>query len=162
MTGEHLAPDVQELLRLLFKHKVRYLIAGGEAVIHHGYPRLTGDIDLFFDRSAVNARRLYAALQEFWGGEVPAVESADDLCQPDIVIQFGRTPNRVDLLNNLVAVQFSTAWRHRVVESLAPGRGRRFPVYFIGLGELLANKRRAGRFKDLDDVEHLAPRRRKK
>ena len=29
-------------------------------------------------------------------------------------------------------------------------------VYFIGLADLLTNKRAAGRHKDLDDVEHLS------
>lgn len=30
MTGEHLAPDVQELIRLFDSHGVRYLLVGGE------------------------------------------------------------------------------------------------------------------------------------
>jgi hypothetical protein len=156
VTGEHLSADVQELLRLLHEHGVRYVIVGGEAVIHHGYPRLTGDIDLFYDRSAANAGRLFAALREFWQGDVPSVGEPAELTEEDIIVQFGRPPNRVDLLSTLAGVPFARAWRQRVTERLvAPARGE-LPVYFIGLADLLTNKRAAGRHKDLDDVEHLS------
>jgi hypothetical protein len=62
------SPDIQEFLRLLHVHDVRYLIVGGEAVIFYGHARLTGDVDFFYDVDVDNARRLFAALDEFWGG----------------------------------------------------------------------------------------------
>lgn len=65
MTGEHLSPDLRLILRLLHQHRVRYLLVGGEAVIHYGYARLTAAVDLFYDRALPNARRLYGALSEF-------------------------------------------------------------------------------------------------
>lgn len=39
--------DIEDFLTLLFKHQVKYLIVGGEAVIYYGYARLTGDIGIF-------------------------------------------------------------------------------------------------------------------
>jgi predicted nucleotidyltransferase len=39
--------DIVEFLFLLHKHKVKYVIVGGEAVIYYGHARLTGDIDIF-------------------------------------------------------------------------------------------------------------------
>ena len=154
MTGEHLLHDIQELVRLMHAHGVRFLLVGGEAVIHHGHARLTGDIDFFYDRSARNARRLYAALEEFWRGHVPAVQSADELCDEDIIVQFGRPPNRVDFIASLGTVQFGAAWRRRVIETLRTKRGN-VPLPIIGLTDLLRSKRDAGRHKDLDDVEQL-------
>ena len=154
MTGEHLSPDVQELLRLLQRHRVRYLIVGGEAVILHGYPRLTGDIDLFFDATVINVRRLFRALSEFWGGVVPALDGPADLLEPGLVVQFGRPPNRVDLLSDLGPVRFDRAWRRRVSETLRVG-SRRIRIHFIGASDLIRSKRNAARHKDLDDVEHL-------
>lgn len=155
MTGEHLSPDVQEFIRLLYQKGVRYLVVGGEAVIHHGYPRLTGDIDLYYEQTASNCRRLFEALAEFWGSPIPAVGSVEDLLDPDVVVQFGRPPNRIDLISQLGAVEFRRAWRHRVTETMRLRSGR-VSVYFIGLAELIDNKRDAGRHKDLDDVEHLS------
>ncbi len=157
MTGEHLSRDIQLLVRLFADHRVRYLLVGGEAVIHHGYARLTADVDFFYDRTPANARRLFAALREFWAGDVPSVSSPDDLAEAEIVVQFGRPPNRVDLLSSLGSVDFTRAWRRRVRESLRIGR-RDVALPIIGLADLVQSKRDAARHKDLDDIEHLAPR----
>jgi hypothetical protein len=54
--GASFSEDIQDFLRLLARWRVRYLIVGGEAVIYHGYPRLTGDIDFFYDNARENAR----------------------------------------------------------------------------------------------------------
>lgn len=154
MTGEHLSVDIRELIRLFARHRVRYLIVGGEAVIHHGYARLTGDVDFFCDRSPENGRRLFEALREFWGGDVPAVASAAELSVPDVVLQFGRPPNRVDLLTSLGSVSFSKAWPRRQKEKLRIG-AQSIALPIISLRDLLQSKRDAGRYKDLDDVEQL-------
>lgn len=154
MTGEHLARDVKELLALFAKHRVRFLVAGGEAVIHHGHPRFTGDIDLFYDATPLNAKRLFAALQEFWGGDVPAVSSAANLLEPSVVVQFGVPPKRIDLISELGTVDFARAWARRVRETIPIGK-RRIPLPILGLSDLLQSKRDAGRLKDLDDIEHL-------
>lgn len=46
----HFSPDTREFITLLHQHAVRYVIVGGEAVIFHGYARLTGDVDLKWSR----------------------------------------------------------------------------------------------------------------
>lgn len=43
--------DIEDFLTLLFKHQVKYLIVGGEAVIYYGYAKLTGDIGIFYENS---------------------------------------------------------------------------------------------------------------
>ena len=156
MIPDYLSADTQDFLVLLAKHEVRYLLVGGQAVIHHGYARLTGDTDIYYERTEDNARRLFAALSEFWDDDIPSLQRADELLEDDIVVQFGLPPNRIDLLNRLVAVPFSTAWQGRVSENLEVD-GHTVVVPIIGLRDLIANKRRAGRHKDLDDVEHLLP-----
>ena len=44
INSSHFSPDIQEFIKLLYKHNVHYVIAGGEAVIYYGYARLTGDV----------------------------------------------------------------------------------------------------------------------
>jgi hypothetical protein len=146
--------DVQDFLRLLAKHDVRYLLIGGAAVIYHGYSRLTGDIDFLYDCSRDNVRRLWSALVEFWGGSVPSVGGADELADPSLVVQFGRPPNRIDLIASLRAVPFDRAWQTRVDVSITVG-GAVVPVRFVGLRELRLAKEEAGRPKDIDDLQHL-------
>jgi len=152
--AEQFSKDSQEFLRLLAKHDVRYVLIGGIAVIYHGYARLTGDIDFLYDRSRENAQRLWSALQEFWGGAVPALSSADELLDPNVVIQFGRPPNRIDLIAGLGTVSFAEAWENRAHEEIVL-QGQRVPVWILGLPELRRSKAEAGRPKDLDDLEHL-------
>lgn len=133
---------------------MRYLVIGGAAVIYHGYSRLTGDIDFLYDCSRDNSLRLWQALVEFWGGSVPSLGSADELVDPNLVVQFGRPPNRIDRIASLRSVPFERAWQSRVDASITIG-GARVPVHFVGLRELRLAKQEAGRPKDLDDLQHL-------
>ena len=154
VAGTHFSPDIEEFLRLLHQHGVRYLIAGGEAVIYYGYARLTGDVDFFYDGREANARRLYRALNEFWGGDIPGVRGFDELMETGLILQFGRPPNRIDLLNAIDGVKFSEAWETRMTVTLVTA-AEEVPIYYIGLDMLIENKQAAGRPKDLEDLAFL-------
>jgi len=54
-----LYPDFKELLELLNAHKVDYLIVGGYALALHGYPRFTGDLDIYLGIQRDNAKRFF-------------------------------------------------------------------------------------------------------
>ncbi len=146
--------DITEFLFLLQTHEVRYLVIGGEAVIYYGYARLTGDVDIFHEASRQNAGRLYAALGEFWGSDVPGVASARELLEPGIIIQFGVPPHRIDLLNRIDGVSFEECWEPRTDVEVSAGV-RHFPVHYIGREQLIRNKEAARRDKDLDDLRFL-------
>jgi len=45
MKASHFSRDIQEFVKLLSEHQVKYVIVGGEAVIYYGHARLTGDND---------------------------------------------------------------------------------------------------------------------
>jgi hypothetical protein len=49
--------DVVNLCRTLNEMGVKYLVVGGFAIIHSGYPRSTGDVDLLMETSAENEVR---------------------------------------------------------------------------------------------------------
>ena len=61
----NIQPDFKELLALLEKHQVEYMIVGGYAVAFHGYPRFTEDIDVYFENSDENINKIISALIEF-------------------------------------------------------------------------------------------------
>jgi hypothetical protein len=146
--------DILEFIRLLEKHKVHYLIVGGEAVIFHGYPRLTGDIDFLYESTETNTQRLFDCLNEFWNGQIPEISSASELMEENVIVQFGRPPNRLDLLSQIDAVPFSEAWAGRISVKVA-GAEAPVIVHYLGKEALLKNKKASGRPKDLDDVQHL-------
>lgn len=101
-----------------------------------------------------NAERLFATLQEFWGGPVPAVSAPAELAVEGMVFQFGRPPNRIDLLSNVSGIQFEQAWDARL-EARLVGGNEDIPLPFVGLSDLVASKRAAGRPKDLEDLRYL-------
>jgi hypothetical protein len=56
--------DIEGLLRLLDRRRVRYVLIGGLAARIHGSPDLTEDVDITPERSRENLARLAAALRE--------------------------------------------------------------------------------------------------
>ena len=154
MKANHFSPDTLEFFSLLFQNQIRYLIVGGEAVIYHGFARLTGDVDIFYDATEENINRLYTALQKFWDGDIPGLERKTELAEPGIIFQFGVPPNRIDLLNTITNVDFEGAWNNRITENMKD-KSRSFDIYYIGLEELIRNKQNMGRYKDLEDLRYL-------
>lgn len=57
--------DFREFITALNENQVRYLLVGGFSVILHGYPRTTGDMDIWVDRSNDNYLRLKKAFLQF-------------------------------------------------------------------------------------------------
>src|SRR5688500_5346289 len=77
-----LPSDFKEFLRLLGRHGVRYLLIGGYAVNYYGYPRATGDIDVWIALDLDNATRMVDVLREFGFG-TPELST-------DLFLQEGR------------------------------------------------------------------------
>ncbi len=146
--------DILDFLRCLEKFKVRYLVVGGEAVIYYGNPRLTGDIDFFYEPSTNNSNKLYSALLEFWSGNIPGVSKFNELQEEGVIFQFGAPPNRIDLINNIDGVGFKEAWNNRETVNLELG-DTKIPVFYIGIDQLIKNKESAARFKDQEDLKYL-------
>lgn len=142
--------DFPDFLAELLRAQCRFLIVGAHALAFHGVPRATGDLDIWIDSSPENAKRAWAALVAFGApvdakGLVPA-----DLQKPDIVAQLGVPPLRIDILTGISGVKFEDAWLTREA-----GDFEEVPVFFIGRAAFLANKRAAGRPRDLADVADL-------
>lgn len=154
MRASHFSSDIQEFLRLLSIHGVRYVIVGGEAVIYYGYARLTGDVDFFYEAMSENVARLYDVLNDFWGGDIPGLRSSGELLPRGTILQFGVPPNRIDLINLIDAVSFKEAWDSRIEEEIEIERVK-YQVHYIGLEELIRNKEAVRRYKDLEDLRYL-------
>ncbi|HEX5876394.1 MAG TPA: hypothetical protein VFY60_17220 [Pyrinomonadaceae bacterium] len=144
----NLEEDLKEFVGLLNALDVRYLIVGAFAVAYHGYPRFTGDIDIFVERSHENACKLIDVINQFGFGDLNL--SADDFLNEDQVIQLGVAPNRIDILTFLSGVDFKDAWVSRKYDELDG-----LTVPFISKELLKKNKEASGRSQDLADLEHL-------
>src|SRR5436309_15573240 len=131
MSPRYFSKDFLEFLRLLSAHEVIYLVVGGEAVIYHGYARLTGDLDIFYLITQENVGRLFRALTEFWGGEPPGLSGPEELLKPGLVLQYGRPPNRIDLINIIDGVTFDEAWKTKIDDYVPTPEGK-FSISYIG------------------------------
>ncbi len=140
--------DLREFAELLNSAKVKYLIVGGHAVAHHGFPRFTGDIDFFVERSETNASALERVMIDFGFRSVGF--RAEDFLEPEKVFQLGRPPNRIDILTSISGVDFGEAWAARL-ETALDG----VPVFMLSKELLLRNKLASGRPKDLEDIRQL-------
>ena len=140
--------DFKEFVELLIKHEVNYLIVGGYAVGIHGYPRYTGDLDIWLHNTPENAEKILKAVNEF-GFSSYGLTTAD-FTKPENIIQLGYPPLRIDLLTHIDGVSFDECFPNRkevVVEKLT--------VNFISYHDLLKNKKASGRNRDKDDIENL-------
>ena len=144
----NLEEDLREFIESLNALEVRYIVVGAFAVAYHGYPRFTGDIDLFIERSPENAKRIVNAIEQFGFGTLGL--SVKDFLHEDQVVQLGVAPNRIDLLTVLSGVNFEEAWATREEADFG---GLRAPV--ISKELLKRNKGATGRSIDLADLEHL-------
>lgn len=86
--------DFKEIISAFNAAAVEYLVVGAYAVAAHGLPRATGDIDLWVRPTGENAERAWQALAAF-GAPMDRV-SVTDLSTPDMILQFGVVPDRVD------------------------------------------------------------------
>jgi hypothetical protein len=140
--------DFKDLLLSFAKHKVRYLIVGGYAVMHHARPRYTKDLDLWLDPTETNAANVARALREFG---IPLIEITEqDFAQEGTQFMIGRPPNAIDFLTSVPGLNFAACWPNR---STTNDLG--FQSHYLGREDLILAKKTAGRHQDQADVEEL-------
>lgn len=144
----NLHKDLKEFVELLKALDVHFVIVGAFALAHHGYPRYTGDIDLFVENSTENAERILNALRQFGFADIGLTK--DDFVAKDQVVQLGVAPNRIDILPFLSGVNFEEVWSSREWGEIG---GLKVP--FISREMLKQNKLASGRPQDLADLERL-------
>jgi hypothetical protein len=148
MATTRFAPDFKEFLQLLRSAKIEYLLVGGYAVGHYGFPRATGDLDIWVATHDENATRLVDTLRQF-GFDVPELNKS--LFQkPERVVRMGVPPVRLEILSSIDGVEFQDCYGRRenaVIDGVE--------VDVISLADLKKNKRASGRHQDLTDLEKL-------
>lgn len=150
MTTPELNDDFRDLLQCLREASVEFLVVGAHALAAHGLPRATGDLDVLVRPEPGNATRVYRALAAFGAPLAAHGVEERDFETPGTVYQIGLPPRRIDVLTEISGVGFDEAWRTRLVLQVSGE-----PLAFLGRDALIANKRAAGRPKDLVDVDAL-------
>jgi hypothetical protein len=153
----------EAIVQALEKSDVRYLIAGGLAVVAHGHGRVTFDVDLVIQLRPDNTLKAMQTLGTL--GYKPLVPvSAADFANPTLRQSWIREKNmvvfqlhsdqhletRIDIFVT-EPFDFDSEYNRALTAEILPGIKARF----VGLETLLQMKKTAGREKDKEDIRQL-------
>ncbi len=140
--------DYKEMLQLLLEEQVDFILVGAYALGTHGYPRATGDIDIWVKPDNLNSKKLFEALSRF-GAPLDQIQS-DDFSKEGVIFQIGVIPRRIDIITKIDGVAYEEADEDKIfVET----EGLKIPV--ISLDKLIKNKMATDREKDKLDIKIL-------
>jgi Nucleotidyltransferase of unknown function (DUF6036) len=143
-----LNPDFKDMLSCLKDEEVDFIIVGAYALAAHGFPRATGDIDIWVRNSFENAPKIMRALVKF--GAPTSHLSEEDFTAPDVIVQLGVEPSRIDLLTGIDGVGFEEAWQNKISVTIDD-----LEIDILSKEDLLRNKLATGRDKDQGDIVWL-------
>lgn len=137
----------------LNKHHVEYLVIGGVAVIAHGYPRSTGDVDFWYRPTIENYIKLLSTFKDM-GVDISDLEEL--VFDPHK--SFFRIPTlgiKAEFLPQIKGLtKFEEAFKQAKIFTLDG-----IPITIIGYDDLIKNKKETNRPKDLGDIDELEKRR---
>lgn len=137
------------ICKLLNKSKVDYLVIGGFAVIYHGFPRTTSDVDFWYKPTNDNFLKIVAALEEF---DIDVSSLKEMVFDPKKT--FLRIPVHgidIEFLPDILGgVAYAAA-----KENALSAKVNDIEISIIGYGDLLKIKKATDRPKDRLDIEEL-------
>jgi predicted nucleotidyltransferase len=156
--------EVQQVFKVLNDAGVRYVVAGGLAVIAHGYLRLTMDVDLVIDLEHDNILKGLIALERV--GYKPRLPVAHEqfadaktreswIRDKNMLVFPLWNPDQMTglMIDVFVECPFDFEEEYSNVKWMETDEGENVP--FVGLDCLLRMKKEAARPKDLIDIEYL-------
>ncbi|HEX4958224.1 MAG TPA: hypothetical protein VFV46_08615 [Lacibacter sp.] len=93
--------DFQDFIKALNEQEVKYMLVGGFAVILYGHARVTGDMDIWVERTEVNYHKLQEAFKQF---KMPVFDMTKDnfLYHKNWnVFKFGCKPVAIDIMTSV-------------------------------------------------------------
>jgi hypothetical protein len=155
--------SVEAIVEALNQHQVQYLIAGGLAVVAHGYVRFTADIDLMLAVDQQNLSRSVAAIKSLDyrpRAPVPFEKFIDPaerrrwMTEKNMLVFSLYSPRHpateIDLFLD-PPVDFARAFARAARIEIAP----RIVGTFCSIDDLIELKTKAGRPQDLQDIARL-------
>ncbi len=124
------------------------MIVGAYALGAHGYPRATGDIDIWVKPNNINSKKLYKALARF-GAPLGQIQ-IDEFSTEGIIFQIGVIPRRIDIITKIDGVTYEEANEDKIIVEI---EDLKIPV--ISLEKFIRNKMATGREKDELDIKTL-------
>lgn len=150
-------PEVQEFLKSLHRNHVKYMLAGGIATVFYGYVRTTQDLDLWVQETVENKKQLVQALEDI---AVPGAANFENVeliaeCRPPVwsTITIGEAGFVADFMGYTKA--FAREDFDACYQRARQAKFGKVTVTIIHIDDLIEEKKKLGRLKDLDDVQNL-------
>ena len=138
----------KEILDAFIAKDVRFVLIGGYAVNAYGFQRTTGDMDLLVDPKGENLNKIYKCLGD---AGFDADEAKRALSQPGGILFLKEEPYRIDLLTKInIPYTFDEVYSRAETRKLFE-----ITIKVIGYSDLIDEKSRSKRNKDLLDIATL-------
>ncbi len=137
-----------ELLRVLVRHDVEFVVVGGVAAVINGAPVTTFDLDILHRRTPENVRRLVAALTEldatFRTDSRKLRPNESHLLGPGHAL----LATKLGVLDSLGAIEANTTYDDVLSDTFVATIDG-LPIRTLTLGRLIRVKEQTGRAKDI-------------
>jgi predicted nucleotidyltransferase len=143
------APNLREILDVFLRHGVEFVLVGGLAGMAHGSNYPSFDVDLAYERSRENIKRLVGALREIGvrlrgaPADLPFIPDARTI-ENGVNFTFITPYGDLDLLADVGGVRSYAELRADAIEYEIEG----FTIPVASIDHLIAMKRAANRPKD--------------
>jgi predicted nucleotidyltransferase len=139
--------NIENLLKLLKEHKVKFVIIGAQSFPVYGYARATFDIDIFIEPTKKNAKMTLQALEEFGYDVIGFTTLEDFLTKKTLIRQYLLA---TDIHPFVKGVSFKDVWKNKIRAKI----GNTY-AYFPSLADMVRMKKAAGRTRDKEDLKYL-------
>ncbi len=144
------------MLQGLADEKIRFVVVGGVAASAHGSRRITDDLDICYDTSSPNVRRL-AALLSKWNAYPRGIEAGlpffmdERQFRTTTLMTLATSEGPLDVLDRVAGVGDYSKCRNQS----QPVTAFNIKLRVLTLPALISAKHAAGRPKDLDQLPEL-------
>lgn len=140
---------LKQIAQQLDNAEIRYMVIGGQAVLIHGEPRFTKDIDITMEITPQNLQQVLEVVKHL--GLKILVKDVEKFVEDTWVLPTldERSGIRVDFI-----FSFST-YEKTAIERAVKIEINGYPVKFASVEDLIIHKIFAGRPRDIEDVRKI-------
>ncbi len=144
---------IQNLIQILEKNNLQYMVVGGYAVNVHGYLRASDDFNIWLNNTTANLSNFRRTLLGLGIEQQKVYDLVNTLAKPNdaTIYRFKIEGNNVDFLMQLKGIpDFEGAYQQRALVKMG-----NVQIPFISLEDLVRSKTAVNRTKDRLDLEML-------
>ncbi len=145
--------EINSFISLSNKYDVRMLMVGGGAVNFHGYQRHSADVDFWLDTSKENFQKLIKVFREM-GYDIEDFPEKVKREEQNISVKFSPEDLNLELITRFsVGKSFDQAYEEAEIAIVEGNPILKWRV--LSLEDLITSKIKAGRAKDILDIQEL-------